>query len=341
MSYSRQYTKKIAIPYSGYATETFSYPASQSGGTRTVRVYYQGTAYEDVQVDIKVDTDPFDAGVANCNKHVDVLTGSVVATQTAQVESIHQKAKQIGDTVVKGFFNTVRFEISTQIVELQKRVEALLLDMNEKQKKLLALKAQMEKDYHRVSEQYGKIFGDLNHELENRVHALDQPVFSSANEMYLAEDRFMQMDMLNIVALSGKENALLDAQISTAITKRHAQHALQEANTFLAKKQATELILDHCKIDDNREQRFYAPVCYATTIDEHNVINAHVYASGILPQNIAGQVVNRVRMESIPNISNEDKENIDVFFKTLVNETDASDAHAARVKNIITKLYSL
>ena len=341
MSYSRQYTKRIAVPYSGYTTETVSYPASQSGGSKTVRVYYEGTAYEDVQVDIKVDTDPFDEGVASCNKHVDVLTGSVVATETAQVASIKQKAKQIGDTVVNGFFNTVRFEISTQIVELQKRVEALLLDMNEKQKKLLALKAQMEKDYHRVSEQYGKIFGELNQELDNRVHALDQPVFSSANEMYLAEDRFMQMDMLNIVALSGKENAILDAQIGTALTKSHAQHALNEANTFLAKKQATELTLERCKIDDNREQRFYAPVCCASTTDEHNVINAQAYASGILPQSISGQVVDQVQMDSLPDMSDEEKENIDVFFNNLVNETDASDEHAARVKNIITKLYSL
>lgn len=341
MSYSRQYTKKIAVPYSGYATETFSYPASESGGSRTVRVYYEGTAYEDVQVDIEVDTDPFDRGVANCNNHVDVLTGSVVATQAAQVESIKQKAKQIGDTVVNGFFNTVRFEISTQIVELQKRVEALLLDMNEKQKKLLALKAQMEKDYHRVSEQYGKIFGELNQELENRVHALDQPVFSSANEMYLAEDRFMQMDMLNVVALSGKENALLDAQIGTALTKQHTQRALNEVNTFLTKKQASELILEHSKIADNRERRFYAPVCYASTTDEHNVINSQAFASGILPQDTSSQAVGIVQMDSIPDMSDEEKESVDVFFKTLVNEADASDEHAVRVKNIITKLYSL
>ena len=334
MSYSRTYRKTIRIPYSG--SVSYSYGPSEHGGSGVA--HYSGTAVEEVEVDIKVDTDPFDAGVANCNKHVDVLTGSVVATEAAQVKSIQQKAKQIGDTVVNGFFNTVRFEISTQIVELQKKVEALLLDMNEK---LLALKAQMEKDYHRVSEQYGKIFGELNQELDNRVHALDQPVFSSANEMYLAEDRFMQMDMLNVVALSGKENALLDAQIGTALTKRDAQHALNEANTFLAKKQATELILEHCKIDDNREQRFYAPVCCASTTDEHNVINAQAYASGILPQNISGQVVDQVQMDSVPDMSDEEKENIDVFFKTLVNETDASDEHAARVKNIITKLYSL
>ena len=341
MSYTRHYKKRIAVPYSGTVSETFSYPASQSGGTRTVNVHYSGTAYEDVQVNINVDTVPFDAGVANCNKHVDTLTGSVVATESAQVASIREKAKQIGDTVVNGFFNTVRFEISTQIVELQKRVDALLLDMHEKQKKLMALKAQMEKDYHRVTEQYGKIFGELNQELDNRVHALDQPVFSSANEMYLAEDKFMQMDMLNVVALSGKENALLDAQIGTALTKSHAQHALNDANTFLSKKQSTELTLERCKINDNREQRFYAPVCCVSLTDEHNVINSEAYASSILPQGSSGQVIDQVQMESIPEMSAEEKENVDVFFNNLVNETDASDEHAARVKNIITKLYSL
>lgn len=341
MSYSRQYTKRIAVPYSGYATETFSYPASQSGGTRTVSVHYSGTAYEDVMVNIKVDTDPFDAGVKNCNRHVDALTGSVVATEVAQVASIKQKAKQIGDTVVNGFFSTVQFEIATQITELQKRVDALLLDMHEKQKKLLTLKAQMEKDYHRVSEQYGKIFGELNRELDNRVHALDQPVFSSANDMYLAEDRFMQMDILNIIALSGKENAVLDAQITTALTKNRAQIALGEANTFLAKKQATELTLERCKINDNREQRFYAPVCYTSTTDENNVINEKAYPSDILPNNISAKIVDQVQGDSIPNISDKDKENVDVFFNNLVNEVDASDEHAARVKNIITKLYSL
>ena len=337
MSYSQTYRKTIRIPYSG--SVSYTYGPSQNGGSGTA--YYNGVAEEVVEVDIEVDTNPFDAGVANCNRHVDTLTGSVVATETAQVASIKQKAKQIGDTVVNGFFNTVRFEISTQVVELEKRVEALLMDIHEKQKKLLALKEQMEKDYHRVSEQYGKIFGELNQELDNRVHVLDQPIFSCANEMYLAEDKFMEMDLLNVVALSGKENTLLDAQIGTALTKRHAQYALNEANSFLAKKKATELTLERCKIDDNREQRFYAPVCLASLTDEHNVVNAQAYASNILPGNVSGQVVDQMQMDDIPTMSDEEKESVDVFFKNLVNETDASDEHAARVKNIITQLYSL
>ncbi|MBQ3868173.1 MAG: hypothetical protein II789_06485 [Clostridia bacterium] len=57
-------------------------------------------AHEDVQVNILVDTDPFDDSVKGCNHHVDALTGSVVATEAAQVKSIREKGRQIGDTVV-------------------------------------------------------------------------------------------------------------------------------------------------------------------------------------------------------------------------------------------------
>ena len=58
MSYSRRYHTQIAVHYSG----TVSYPASQSGGTTS----YSGTAYEDVTIDVDVDTTRFDAEVSHC-----------------------------------------------------------------------------------------------------------------------------------------------------------------------------------------------------------------------------------------------------------------------------------
>lgn len=345
MSYTRQYNKHIVKGYHGYAEDyvQISYPASQSGGTTGVhvRIPYQGEVHEDIQVNIHVDTDSFDQSVKSCANHVDALTGSVVATETAQIASIQAKAKQIGDTVVDGFFNTVKFEISAQIVELKKHVEALLMDMNEKQKKLLALKNQMEKDYRRTSERYNNIFSELNQELDNRVHTLDQPVFSAATEMYRAEDRFMESDMLNIIALAGKETTILEAQISTAIAKKHAQGALYEANSFIAKKQATESTLRHCTLDDDRELKYFAPICCANLVDQNNVINSQVYASEILPREVGEVVSEQLDYQSIPDMTEEEKENISVYFNNLINESAANDAHSTRVKNLISKLYSI
>ena len=337
MSYTRTYRKTIRIPYSG--SVSYSYGPSQNGGSGTA--YYSGTAVEEVEVDIEVDTVPFDNSVVSCNNHVDALTTSVVATQAAQVKSIKEKAKQIGNTVVDGFFNTIRFDISNQIVELQKRVEALLLDMHESQKKLQNLRQQMERDYHRKAEQYATIFNDLNKELDNRVHALDQPVFVTAANMYAAEDRFMESDMLNIVALAGKENALLDAQIGTAIAKTHARQALNEANTFLSKKLATEITLNHCKLDENEERTYYSPVCYASLTNEHDVKDEHIFMNDMLPEASKQKLTDRVSAINMPEMTDEEKENVDVYFQTMLNETTPNDEHAQRVKKLIAKLYSL
>jgi hypothetical protein len=332
MSYSQRYKATIAVHYSG----SVSYPPSESGGSKS----YSGTAYEDVYVDIDVDTTPFDRSVGQCTNKVDVLTGAVVATEAAQVASIKQKARQVGDTIVNGFFSTVKFEIETQITELTKRVDALLLDIHEKQKKLLALREQMEKDYHRTADRYGNIFGQLDKELENRVHLLDQPVFMATDDMFNAEERFMGSDILNVVALAGKENAILDAQIGTALAKKHARVALNEANTFLCKKKATELTLAACKINDDKEQKYYAPVCCASLTNEHNVQEMQTYSSEFLPKNVSQKLTRSVEINDVPSISVEDKENIDLYFRNLLNESHAENEHASRVKNIISKLYS-
>ncbi|GAB1375052.1 hypothetical protein MASR1M46_19410 [Bacteroidales bacterium] len=70
MSYRRSFHKRIAIHYSG----SVSYPASQNGGS----VSYSGTEYEDVEVNIDVETTPFDHSIVSCNNTL-ALTGSVVA----------------------------------------------------------------------------------------------------------------------------------------------------------------------------------------------------------------------------------------------------------------------
>ena len=159
--------------------------------------------------------------------------------------------------------------------------------------------------------------------------------------MYSAEDRFMESDMLNIVALAGKENAILDAQIGTAIAKTHARQALNEANTFLSKKLATEITLNHCKLNDNNERTYYTPVCYASLTNEHNVQDEHVYINDMLPQERKSQLADKAGAANIPDMSAEEKENVDAYFQSMLNETNPTDEHAMRVKKLIAKLYSL
>lgn len=66
MSYSRSYHETITVH--GSESKTVSYPKSESGGSMTVTVHY--TEHVPVDIDIHVDTNPFDRSVGRANKNV-------------------------------------------------------------------------------------------------------------------------------------------------------------------------------------------------------------------------------------------------------------------------------
>ena len=140
MSYTRNYRERIAVNYSG--SVSYRYPASQNGGSGTA--HYSGTEYEEVDVNINVDTNPFDNSVENCNRNVNLLTGAVVATEAAQIVSIDKNSKKVASTIISGFFGYIRSEISQQIAELSQNIDAQLMHLKELSQSCLAKKKQME-----------------------------------------------------------------------------------------------------------------------------------------------------------------------------------------------------
>lgn len=123
MSYTRNFTKKIDVHYSC----DVDYPASEHGGTTT----YHGIATEIVSIEVTVDTNPFDQSVISCNNMVNTLTSSVAATEAAQIVSINKNAEKVGNTIINGFFNTIRLEIDQQIVQLNNHIKSTLLHLRE------------------------------------------------------------------------------------------------------------------------------------------------------------------------------------------------------------------
>lgn len=166
MSYTESFSRTIAVHYSG--TVTVNYPASEHGGSTTAS--YSGTAYEQVDVDIHVDTAPFDASVANCNNHVNGLTASVGAMNTAQCIAIRKNADKVSKALIDGFFHTVRTDMGTQKAELEQVINARLLLLRQQTTSLKAIQDTMAEDYARTTARYQKIFNDLNRELSNRIH---------------------------------------------------------------------------------------------------------------------------------------------------------------------------
>ncbi len=338
MSYSRSYSERIAVRYSG--TVSYNYPASQNGGSGTA--HYSGTTYEDVNVNIDVDTNPFDESVEGCNNNVNILTGTVVATESAQIVSIDKNAKKIGTTIIEGFFKTIRFEISQQIVELSKRIDAQIMHLRELAKSCSAKQKQMETDYNRLSSRYLKIFEDLNNELSNRIFELDKPAFLFKKDCDNHANRSSNNDLVSTVTVCGTEESALQARIYASVAKKRAMDTISQVKIFLWKQKNLEISIDQCMLNENVSAKRYAPVCYLETLGNNSQINRNVYQPDFFSRMNDNKLIEDFDNQNWLNASTEKKDNIQRYFNLEVNTAFISDnLHNNRVKSMMMRIFDM
>jgi len=341
MSYRQSYTEYV--PYSG----TVHYSGSRSCSCGNSVSYSGSEGYsgsEPVTINIFVDTTPFDAGVNSCKNSVNLLTGSIVATQAAQIAEINKSAAKISQTMINGFFKTVGSEISQQIAALENEVNSTLLHLNEAMKKIVALKGQMEKDYGKITERYVKTFDDLNTELSNRVWQLDSKTFQFEETAANNANRFLGSDLSTTVSVFGKESASLSAKISAGSVKDKAFIAINKARAFLYIRKQMDRIIEEATIPAAKEKTFYVPGCFMETHDKsYNVLLAkenEALDNSETVRNVAG----RFRDDDLnwQNISDKECEQISVHLNACVNEAfNSHDPRTKRIREMTQKLINL
>ena len=254
MSYKRSYTGYVH--YSG----TVNYPASQNGGS----VSYSGT--EPVYITIDVDTNVFDASVANCTDAVNALTGAVVATEAAQVGSKRRASKQIASSIVKGFFEYVGADLSQKIKELASKCESLFFALMGHKENCLSKSKQMQDDYNRISKRYSKIFEDLDKETVSRIEVLDRPTFQFAGTAQNLIDRNSNTELLGISTISANESIKLETVLSCSHVKQQASILLAKANNYL---QGTYRLANSVRdmLDESQvEEEIMLPVMFVESV---------------------------------------------------------------------------
>ena len=339
MSYTRRYTEKIAVKYSG----SVRYPASQNGGTQQ----YSGIAYEEVDVVVEVDTGPFDKSVDNCNTNVNLLTGAVVATEAAQIASKKATSERIANTIVKGFFGLIRSEISQQIAELRQGIESQSMHLAELSKSLVDKKRQMEADFTRISSRYVKIFDDLNNELSNRVHELDKPTFLFCKELDNQHLRASCNDMVNTVAVFGKEGGQIESKIGASIVKKKAEDALKRVKTFLLQQKLLDSAIQRSMSVDAEECRKYVPVCFIESglggVDVKGEVYCQSFIKSMNDKRVKEILLSKYNDSSMRWVSAKADmmDSINAHFNDeMKNAYPKNDLHSSRVREMIRGLHA-
>jgi hypothetical protein len=363
MSYTRKYHERIGAKYNGsiafymkpikrgdeYDYELVINDAGTAENVRVskgkgqaYRVDYNGTAYEDIETNILVDTIPFDNSVKGCNTSVNALTGAVVATEAAQIASIDANAKKVGSTIVEGFFKTIRSEISQQIAELSSRLDSHLAHLYAMAKRCVEKQTQMQDDYQRIASRYLKIFEDLDNELSNRIHELDKPAFVFKSQSDSHAGRTLTGDLASTVAVFGAEGGDLQAKITASVTKKRALDTIGKANTFLVKQKRLKDTINQTVLNESVQAVQYSPVCYIETQNEKSQIGKKLYQADFLPKMQANETISDFQALTWSAVSKDNAEKIGRYFNAEVSSHySESDTHTNRVRENIIKMLNI
>lgn len=333
MSYSRSYSETVS------KTEHYSYPASEHGGSGSITVTIP------VDVNIHVDTIPFDTSVQHCDNNINILTGAVVATEAAEVESKNENSKKVANTIIGGFFSLIRLEISSQIAELYQNVEAQMMHLKELVQSCISKKKQMEGDYIRISSRYVKIFEDLNNELSNRVHELDNPTFVFKKETDKQKIRTTDNDLVNTISIFGAESGDLQSKISSSIAKKRAFDTLLTAKNFLLRQKKLNVTIQQSMLNENKSCSILVPICFVETNNNDIKIDKTVYSTSYLSvlqnESQKNELIERFSSTSLSwnKLTQDDQKNISLYLNTeLDNKSSGNDPHSVRVRETIQKI---
>lgn len=339
MSYSRSYqgvvSKTVSVPY--------SYPASQSGGSSSTSV----TVDIPVTIGIDVDTNPFDHSVDSCKGNVNLLTGSIVATESAHIAAKVLSSKKISESIVTGFFGLIKSEINQQLTELKPRVDALLIELVQHQQNCVSKKQQFEGDFARISERYTKIFFDLDKELKNRILSLNQSAVGIHAKLTTHVHRAFSDISTGISTVHNKEGGNLQASISAAGLKQKALSMIGSAKNYLfteknLSKQLNEILFP---LESRNVNNIYTPILY---FEIRNKANGND-GLAISPENISSLKENENKLTKLFTDTNTNwntlsikaRENINTYLQLeLRNDAKEKSAIHPRVAQQLMKLWT-
>ena len=264
MSYTKTYRGYKLVS----GTVSYTYPASQYGGTGTV------SFSEEVPIDISitVDTTSFDHSVDRAEHRIDGLTGAVAAMNAAQIASIKAGAEKVSDSLTRGFYSVIQHDITSKQSDannlLQSKVGILMADA----KALTNAHERMVRDLERLKAHYGAIFRGLDEDLDKRIKELDRPCFRLGQNGRddVIYDPYLTQAAGTVDAI-GQNNRSVGL-ISAARLKHNLTNVIGLMSGSIKKsRNYKEKIKSILWQDPNKEaSHSYMPVAYSVTNDPQN-----------------------------------------------------------------------
>lgn len=342
MSYTKTYSG--SVPYSGSVSYSYSYPASEHGGSGSGTAHYSGSV--PVSVNLFVDTNPFDSSVVNCSNSVQKLNGAVVAMNSSQVASIVKSAKDVSGHIITGFFNMIGSELSQNMAALAAKFKAVFELLVTKSSTLEKQQIVMQDDYSRISDRYGKIFQNLDEELEKRIVALDKNVFEISKHVQGEQLHSEEAKKVAQFLIGVNEDEIIQQQLIVANAKSKVLRAMDglAANVVQEKEYSNKVNSVVTEKSCSAGEENYIPVIFTESSNLNSELNDYNCFSNLKSSASVSKINETVKSYFVSNYSNSNTETemklVDEAFTAIAEKEfqSLSDEKSKRIYEMLTKL---
>jgi hypothetical protein len=289
-----------------------------------------------------VDTQPMAAEIHSVSNHVKGTTSAVVSMQAAVLLAEAKAANHVCDNVNKGFYTLIRSQISQKIAKLNSDVDSHLMQLNQQQKQLLAVKERMQRDYNMISIRYSKLFNGLNQNLKQRVFELDKPVIDFADRE--AEKLFNRTKYLTAtVPVSQLESLAASQKIIASNVKFRGLKVINSMTRFLAEMFEQKKLTDRVLLADNFkvENAFLSlPVVITEcNFDKFDNKNIDITVNNVDLNKQAQSSIKNAVAANVDNLQWQQEKEINKEVKSEFSKYLSSSNTSQRVKEMTNKLF--
>ncbi len=326
MSYSEK--KTLPVEYTDH-----EYRLVGKGDNVHVETYeVSRTKY--IEVNVKVNTTPFDNSVNRCGDHVGTLTGSIIGFKTANVASKVNNEKKIANSVTSGFSSLIEQNLALQNAGIEAEMHALAGELMQQCKELEYKHEVMNKDFNRIKSRYTSLFETITKEMNNRIKQLIKPCFDFVSQVRQEQNRRIETYLLSVATTTGKESDSARIAIQASKMKSNAENLISTAGGYIKGNKSLSIAKDTFCIDTEESDKVcYAPVIIAYSGEESSSLKPSLYANPIIDGNKEAKdsLLNTANTLKEREVSIDDKNRIGAYYNQMLSDVSDGTARSQRI----------
>ena len=276
---------------------------------------------KDIDVNVEVNTTPFDNSVEQCGDHVGALTGSIIGFKTADVVSKIENEQQIVNSVTTGFSSLIEQNLTLQNVGIEADMHALAGELMQQCKELEHKHDIMSKDFNRIKSRYTSLFNTINKEMNNRIMQLIKPCMDFVSQISQEQNRRIETSLLSVATTTGKESDAARIAIQTSKMKGNAEKLISTASNYIVGNKSLTTATDvyFCE-DDEQGKVFYAPAIICMSINESSS-NKQLFTPSFLDNNtdVKNTILDEINSLQDKDMSLDEKERIGNYYNQMLS----------------------